>query len=287
VVGLVDPSHLGQTPWTVRLQCRPGATLALAQALARRDDVGWVTIMAGGSEITCLIRAMTSQERDDLLLSQLPGTNQVLSLTTHATLHQFRGGLSDEWLGEDDLLDDQQRAHLEGPPPASSAPLALEPGDQPMLDALARDGRSSFAILAAATGWSENRVARRLTALRAAGTVYLDVDVAMDAVGFGMSASLWLTVAPAALARAGEAIAAHPEVPYAAAVTGRANLTASVVCRDLDELYEFVTTKVGAINGVREVEVSPILRRIKQAGAVLDGPRLAAPTSTSRTQRRA
>ena len=294
VIGLVDPRRLGQTLWSVRLQCRPGATLQLAAALARRDDIGWVTVMAGGSEISCLIRAMSRQIRDDLLLSQLPASSQVLSITTHATLHQFGSEVADEWLPEGDLLDvDQQqllgctsRAGLSRTARLTD-PAPLSPGDQPMLEVLARDGRASYAQLATATGWSENRVARRLTALHAANTLYFDVDVAADAVGLGTSASLWLTVEPAHLAAAGEAIAAHREVPYVAAVTGRANLTASVVCRDIDELYAYMSTKIGAVEGVREVEVSPVLRRIKQAGALLAGSRLAepAPRSTSRRAR--
>jgi DNA-binding Lrp family transcriptional regulator len=292
VIGLVDPRRLGQTLWSVRLQCRPDAALQLARALARRDDIGWVTVMAGGSEISCQIRAMSRQIRDDLLLSQLPSASQVLSLTTHATLHQFGTEEADEWLAQDDLLDGEQqrllgcasRAGLTRTAP-STEPLPLTPGDQPMLEVLARDGRASYATLAAATGWSENRVARRLTALHEANTVYFDVDVAMEAVGLGTSASLWLTVEPAHLAAAGAAIAAHREVPYAAAVTGRANLTASVVCRDVDELYAYVTTKIGAVEGVREVEVSPVLRRIKQAGALLAGSLLAEPTPRPASRR--
>ncbi len=278
VIGLVDPRRLGQTLWGVRLQCRPNATVALAEALARRDDVGWVTVSAGGSEVSCLIRSTSRQARDDLLLSQLPNTSQVLSFTTHATLHQFRGGLADDWIDPDDQLEPVQQALLAEPVPAPSEPVALRPGDEVMLDVLGQDGRASFAVLAAATGWSENRVARRLATLQAAGTVYLDVDVVGEAMGFGTSATLWLTVAPAHLAAAGAAIAAHREVPYAAAVTGRANLSVSVICRDIDELYDFVTTKVGALDGVQQVEVSPVLRRVKQAGALLAGNRFVPPS---------
>jgi len=36
-----------------------------------------------------------------------------------------------------------------------------------------------------------------------------------------------------------------------------------------------VTTRIGAAPGVRQLEISPILRRVKQAGTWMDGPRLA------------
>ncbi len=285
VIALVDPRRLGQTLWTVRLQCRPDATVALAQALANRSDVGWVMVSAGGAELTCLIRSVSRAESDELLLSRLPGTSQVLSMTAHATLHQFRGGAADDWISPDDQLDDEQQRRLDVAPHPDGEALPLTPADQPLLDLLAQDGRASYARLATASGWSENRVARRLAALLASRTVYLDVDVAAEALGFGATASLWLTVAAAHLAGAGEAIAAHREVPYAAAVTGRVNLLASVVCRDMDELYRYVTEKIGAIEGIQQVEVLPVLRRIKQAGALLDGNRLAPPKPVARAHR--
>ncbi len=286
VVGLLDPRQLGQTLWTVRLQCRPDSTRRLAEVLARRDDVGWVSMSGGGSEITCVIRSTNREQREDLLLSRLPNTSQVLSLTTHATLHQFRGGRDDDWLDANDLLDEAQRERLDPPPlPAPGAPVRIEPAEQPMLDVLGRDGRAGLGTLAAAVGWSENRVARRLETLQAAQALYFDVDVASEAVGFGTSATLWITVEPARLAAAGAAVAAFREVPFAAAITGTANLQASVICRDMEELYVFVTTGIGAVTGIRQVEISPVLRRIKQAGALMDGLRLAVPSPTPRTRR--
>jgi hypothetical protein len=57
---------------------------------------------------------------------------------------------------------------------------------------------------------------------------------------------------------------------------------ASVVCRDIEALYQYVSTRVGALRGVRQIEVSPELRRLKQAGSLLEGPRLADPPPVSR-----
>jgi hypothetical protein len=38
-----------------------------------------------------------------------------------------------------------------------------------------------------------------------------------------------------------------------------------------------VTTKISAVAGVRQLEISPVLSRVKQAGALMDGQHLAAP----------
>ncbi len=61
---------------------------------------------------------------------------------------------------------------------------------------------------------------------------------------------------------------------FVAAVTGPANLAASMVCRDATEQYRLLTDEIGAIDSIRAAELSPVIRRVKQAGTVLRGPRL-------------
>src|SRR5690348_14727934 len=86
VVGLLDPSRLGQTMSTVRIQCRPGTATKLADALARRADVAWLSLTAGGTEIVCSVRSITAERRDELLLQRLPSTSAVLGVSAHSTL---------------------------------------------------------------------------------------------------------------------------------------------------------------------------------------------------------
>jgi DNA-binding Lrp family transcriptional regulator len=282
VIGMVSPRHLGQTEWIVRVTCRPGGTGALADALARRDDVSWVTLSAGGSEVDCSVRSLSDEQRDELLLQRLPATSQVLGVTAHAILHRFAGAWSGDWTGYGgEPLSDEQVAALR--PPAAKVPpgepVTMQAEDGPLLAELARDGRCSYAALAAATGWSQGRVTRRLAALLASGVLYLDLDLATPLLGFPLTAYLWLRVEPASLVAAGTELAGHEEVPFVAAVSGPANLVATVICRDTEALYQYVATRISAIAGVRELEVSPTLRRIKQAGSRMNGLRLIPPAA--------
>ena len=307
VLGLVSPRALGTTEWLVRIGCRPGGARRLADALARREDVSWVTLSSGGTEIVCLIRSLSQQQQsDELLLQRLPATSQVLSLATHAVLHRFAGQESD-WSGYDDQLTEAQVSHLAGPPraggtrvagpsgpagrvgpaqPAGPArptgPSPLQPSDEPLLAALALDGRMSYAALAQQAGWTEGRMIRRVETLREDGILYFDVDLAIGLMGFAATAYLWLIVEPPRLAAAGDEISRHPEVPFTAAITGSASLICSVVCRDSEALYEYMTTKVSAVAGVRQLEISPVLSRVKQAGSLMDGQRLATPGASPR-----
>ena len=80
---------------------------------------------------------------------------------------------------------------------------------------------------------------------------------------------LWLSVPPSELTATGAAFGAFPEVAYAAAVTGAFNLLACAVCRDEEEFYDFLTTRVGSLRAVDRVETSPIIRTLKQSSTVL------------------
>ena len=275
VIVMADPQAAGQEQWFVRIQCRPDSADALADALAVRDDVSWVSVTTGGGEIICVTRADPEAARGSVLLHRLPKTNQVLSFTAYSVLHMHVGGDS-EWMALDDPLSPDQIARFGGSPQRKPAnPGLIREDDGPLLVELAKDGRASITALARATGWPQSRVAARLEELLTSGAAYADLDLAPAVFGFHAIAYLWLTVAPGDLAAIGEALSLHRETSFAAAVTGSANLLAAVTCRDSNDLYRYVTTKVGALPEIRQAEIVPTLRRVKQAGTMVRNGRLA------------
>src|SRR5207237_5316959 len=86
--------------------------------------------------------------------------------------------------------------------------------------------------LAAAIHWHESTVRRRIDELRRSGLLVFELDIDNRVLGLNEHALLWLSVEPARLEEAGNALAAHPEIPFAAATTGPTNLVASAVFRD-------------------------------------------------------
>ena len=62
---------------------------------------------------------------------------------------------------------------------------------------------------------------------------------------------------------AGEALAAHPEVAFAAATTGSTNLYASVLCPDPAALFTYLTAKVATIPAVQRMETAPVIQTLK------------------------
>ncbi|MCX5384180.1 Lrp/AsnC family transcriptional regulator [Streptomyces sp. NBC_00083] len=286
VIGVVDPGALGQSRWMVRLRCRPGSATAIADALAQRDDVGWVALNAAGSEITCAVRSRSQEQRDDLLGRRLPRTAAVLDVQASVLLRQFVGGRGHYWAALAGTLTPEQESALgSGGNPFTERPVVrnqaaqLNAEDEKLLAALAADGRASLVDLAAAADLTPGRVSRRLHALLSDHVVHIDVEIAPMALGYRARANLWMRVHPGKVKAVGRAMALMPEVGFAAAVSGPYNLHAVVQCRDLDELFEFTTGRVGALPGVEGMEISPIVRQVKQAGTRVDGDRLTGPSS--------
>jgi DNA-binding Lrp family transcriptional regulator len=261
VVGLSARHKAGPLGWFLRMRCVPGSGPAIAAALARRADTAWIQLLSGDTEVLCAIRGNGHGTERDTLLARLPRSGRIVAVTAYSLLHMFAGGSSA--LGFLSVLPDDRveplRHHVRE--------ARVEPGelDTALFAALSEDGRASHADLAAATGWSESTIRRRMDQLRDAGVLYFDLEMDMPTFGFRCPAWLWMSVPPSNLAEAGRSLAKLPEVAYAAATTGPANLAVCVVCRDETELYEFMTAKVGALPGVERVETAPVIRTVKQA----------------------
>ncbi len=308
VVGLPNPIRLGYETWMLRLHTGPDMAMTLARALARRPDTGWVSLSSGGTEISCNVRVPAHADRESLLLERLPRTPRLVSVSAHCLIHHYVGGAVGPDRHDDALTRAQidtltpdgipapyalgptapATTSATGPPapgptattgpstpgptsatgPSASPPVVLSEGDQTLLDALARDGRTAYAELSTATGWPESTVRRRMRELRRTGALYYDVELRSFMFGFHAPVQLWLTVAPAHLAAVGAALTHHEEVVFAAATTGATNMVATVVCRDMAAFYRYLTERVSALEGVDRVESAPLLRHVKQLGAV-------------------
>jgi DNA-binding Lrp family transcriptional regulator len=280
VVGLVNPRVHGEAQWIARIRAKPDRISQLGDALARRADVTHANILSGWTELVCVIRAPIRESRESPLLQQLPRTTSVLDVSVDLVLHAFGEPATAQWTGYGHKLSSQQADQILGESISQVAPGQLitpTVQDRPLLDALAEDGRATQALLAERTGWSMARVARRVAALETSGTLVYDIDVLAERLGFHLNAMLWLTVAARHLHRVGEQIAAHDEVAFVAAVSGRNNLMAVVICRDGDDLYRYLNENLAAIDNVGAYDVSVRAQRLKQSASLVAGGRLVTP----------
>lgn len=278
VVGLRSPAAHGQAEWIARLRCRPDAVGPVADSLARRPEVGYASIASGGSEIICLIRSAARTGRDDVLLRQLPKAASILDMSVDLLIHPFSPPGTVGWAGGKPSLTDEQVRHLTAERPAPAGPpLAPTDEDRPLFEALAEDGRASHTRLAEATGWSAARVARRLEALEATGSLTYGIDILAERLGYELNAILWLQVDLPGLHRIGEELARHDECAFVSATSGKHNLMAVVICRDTPAFYGYLSGRLAGIEGIRGYEISIHARRLKQSVSLIHHGRLVHP----------
>jgi len=279
VIGLINPQVYGDCQWVVRVHAKPDDVPRLAEALVRRPEVTHANVLSGWTELVCIVRAPLGETKDGIL-QRLPRTSTVLALEVDLILRVFGSPADAPWTAYGHTLDNQQAALIQQnacPLRQPIAPVPPNEEDQPLLDALAADGRAPHARLAQHTGWSAARVKRRIAALEAAATLAFDVDLLPDRLGFHVNAMLWLTTPPRHLAAVAEQLAAHKETATVIAVSGRNNLLAVVICRDVDDLYRYLAERLAGIDHIQSYDISIRTQRLKQAASLIAHGRLIHP----------
>ncbi|MFI6319527.1 Lrp/AsnC family transcriptional regulator [Nonomuraea sp. NPDC050556] len=266
VVGLADAALTSRQLWLVRITAAAATAQDIAHTLARRQDTSWVRLTSGGTEIAAIIQTAPG-DAHALLLRDIPRTSSITAVSAHYLLHLYLGGPI-AWRGRVDVLTPEQQEALRVP--AEGAGATLGAADHALLAVLRKDGRASYTELAAATGWSASTVARRLTELRAAGTLFFDVDIDPALFGITVSAMLWMSVAPARLDEVAVELATHDELAVVASTTGSSNLFAHVLCRDAEALHHYLTRRL-AFDAITRIETAPVLRTLKAAASLRDG----------------
>lgn len=285
----VDLRGVGGHTWLVRVRCRPEGADAIANALAERDDVSWVSIYGAGWEVVFNLRATSDEDAHELLIRSLPKTAPVLDVSPSEILHTFVGGAGEHQDTWSDVLTPAQTTALRATAipvdPDAQRPERLDPQDRMLLEQLAHDGRIPYTTLARSTGSTPGKVTRRVENLVGSGAAYFHVDLATAAIGL-RSTALWLTVEPRHLAAVGAALGTHARIPFAVAITGRANITANIIGTDANDLYAFVTEVLAELDGITGYELVPLLRRVKHSGSLVSGDLLAPPQISRQGVRR-
>src|ERR1700742_537478 len=167
VRGLVEPDLLRLRARLIPGQCTPSAAAAVAEALARRPDTAWISLTSGGTEVAAVVRTRTGDDDSHLLLDTLPRSRGVTGITAQCVLHTYFGGVL-SLVNKSGTLTPDQVAALQPPTgPRPAAPARVTEADEPLLNVLELDGRTTFSDLATATGWVQSTGRGRPPPLRA------------------------------------------------------------------------------------------------------------------------
>ncbi|MEV5176769.1 Lrp/AsnC family transcriptional regulator [Streptomyces flaveolus] len=263
-----NPVHFPELiPLALRIRCRPNRISAIAATLARRPDTIWVDVLGGGDEICTILHLDGPDARNNLLLRDLPATPAVLSWTSHVLLRVFPAAF--DWSGG--LLTQSELTSLRPDMPAPTIRPVLQPLDHQLINALIEDGRAPYTGLARRAGTTALTARRRVEALVDGQVLRLATEVDLARLGVRTEALLWITVAPGGLEETGQQLSRHPQVRFASATTGAANLLVAAAATDLNALYHFLSDTIGPLGHITTLEVTPILTGVKRTGLVRPG----------------
>jgi Lrp/AsnC family transcriptional regulator for asnA, asnC and gidA len=136
----------------------------------------------------------------------------------------------------------------------------MEPGetldevDRAILRELQEDGRRPFREIARKIGVSERTVRARARRMRDDGDLRIIAFADPVRLGHSVLALVLIRIDAGGHDRVVEAVASWPEVSYVSSLVGRADVYIQVMCRDNDELWQLVTQRLRALDGVVETE---------------------------------
>lgn len=264
VVGVSDLDVLRLSQWIIRVKSVPSATKSVGAALAKRDDTSWINFCGAGTDI---VFAAVGESAEVLLVDTLAHTKAIISIQADQVLHTFYGGHTGSYTKHGTLSPDQITALTDQTLPVVPASRTPDAVDRQLVKALRDDGRASIDALAELVSLSDTSTRRRVDTLLRTGILRLDVDIDLNLLGVPVRAMLWLRAESGVLRAAGEALATHPEVTYAAAVTGPAGLFVSLAVRDASALYDYLSVRLPNLEGVAVAETAIVLRHVKAASA--------------------
>ena len=127
--------------------------------------------------------------------------------------------------------------------------------DWEIITLLNEDGRMPSAEIARRLGSvSARTVTNRIEALTKKGVINVRAIVNPEMVGYGVMADVFIEVEPGRVREVAEGVSVFPQVSYVACATGDSDVSISLRVRDIEELFNFITEKLGKIPGVRRTQ---------------------------------
>lgn len=148
--------------------------------------------------------------------------------------------------------------------------LALDPVDRALLDELVRDGRLGLAELAERTATSPATVRRRLRRLTDSAVLTFRCDIASALAGHPVPVSLLGQVPARDIGTVHRTFAALPECRLIAAVTGPANIFATLWVHDLGDIQRRETALCARLPTLTVTDRIVGLHTAKRMGHLLD-----------------
>jgi Lrp/AsnC family transcriptional regulator, regulator for asnA, asnC and gidA len=133
----------------------------------------------------------------------------------------------------------------------------IDKTDRLIVNLLMEDGRMPCAELARRLGnITERSVRYRLERLRESGLIKIAIITNHAALGFLVTADVFIEVEPGLIPEVANKLVKFPNVTYVAFSTGDRDISAQVIARNNADAYAFVTEVIAKVPGVRKTNTS-------------------------------
>lgn len=249
-------------PVLVQFGCSFSCAPHVANRLAERDDVRFVSLVTGPFDVVAEMIVPSNRRLTEIFLRELPEIPGITTTTTETVLRTFKRSYDWSW----DLLGPAS-LELDLPsqvPDGGRTPVALDRISLQILEALKEDGRASYAALASRCGISESMARYRVDQLTSKAGVRIVTIVDPQLLGYDVQLFLWLRVDLARREEVAEALAARREVRYVSATSGYSDLVCEVILGSQDDVYDFSTQVLGNLPGIDQVNMATELMTVKR-----------------------
>lgn len=140
---------------------------------------------------------------------------------------------------------------------------AVDGLDRRIITMLQADGRRANTEIARALDVTETTVRKRIARLLDENLINIVAVPTPTAVGMNLSAIIGISVDLTAMHAIGDQLRGYSEVRYVGMSAGRYDVMLEAFFTDQEHLLDFVTDKLGTIEGIEKVETSIILKVVK------------------------
>ncbi|MFH0975991.1 MAG: Lrp/AsnC family transcriptional regulator [Spirochaetota bacterium] len=140
----------------------------------------------------------------------------------------------------------------------------LDDMDAKIIAVLQSDGRISNTDIAKLLDVSEATVRGRIKRLIDDEIIQIVAVSNPLKLGFEITGDLYITVDMKKMDKVIGALREYKELWYIVATTGRSNLNAEFVVKNLDELNDLVYNRLSHIDGIEQIETSIIMKYVKR-----------------------
>lgn len=239
----------------------------VARSLAARPDARFVALVTGPFDIVAELVIPSHRSLATILVDELASIDGITHTTTETVVRNFKTAY--DW--SHPILASAKfpvPAADEGAPAGTTA-YVFDDLDRSLLDTLKRNGRATFAELAASSQVTESLARRRVDQLFRRAGVRPIALVDPTLLGYQTELLVWLKMDPAQIETAAATLARSREVRYVSVTTGYTDLLCEVIVHSPEDSYDFVTHSLGTLQGVRDVNIASELITLKRAYLLL------------------